>query len=103
MLNILLIVKVQKSKLVLRWWIVPRNSLITLLGTELTNTTGNQVERPTNRPIIEKNINYKLLYKMVESAIEEILLEYPNDPVVEKFRDKVITNLKPVLKEIIQE
>jgi len=82
---------------------VPRNSLITLLGTELTNTTGNQVERPTNRPIIEKNINYKLLYKMVESAIEEILLEYPNDPVVEKFRDKVITNLKPVLKEIIQD
>ncbi len=82
---------------------MPRNSLITLLGTELTNTTGNQVERPTNRPIVEKNINYKLLYKMVESAIEEILLEYPNDPVVEKFRDKVITNLKPVLKEIIQE
>ena len=82
---------------------MPRNSLITLLGTELTNTTGNQVERPTNRPIIEKNINYKLLYKMVESAIEEILLEYPNDPVVEKFRDKVITNLKPFLKEIIQE
>ena len=82
---------------------MPRNSLITLLGTELTNTTGNQVERPTNRPIIEKNINYKLLYKMVESAIEEILLEYPNDPVVEKFRDKVITNLKPVLKEIIKE
>ena len=82
---------------------MPRNSLITLLGTELTNTTGNQVERPTNRPIIEKNINYKLLYKMVESAIEEILLEYPDDPVVEKFRDKVITNLKPVLKEIIKE
>ena len=82
---------------------MPRNSLITLLGTELTNTTGNQVERPTNRPIIEKKINYKLLYKMVESAIEEILLEYPNDPVVEKFRDKVITNLKPVLKEIIQD
>jgi len=82
---------------------VPRNSLITLLGTELTNTTGNQVERPTNRPIVEKNINYKLLYKMVESAIEEILLEYPDDPVVEKFRDKVITNLKPVLKEIIKE
>ena len=82
---------------------MPRNNLITLLGTELTNTTGNQVERPTNRSVIEKNINYKLLYKMVESAIEEILLEYPNDPVVEKFRDKVITNLKPVLKEIIQD
>ena len=82
---------------------MPRNSLITLLGTELTNTTGNQVERPTNRSVIEKNINYKLLYKMVESAIEEIFIEYPNDPVVEEFRKKVITNLKPVLKEIIKE
>ena len=65
---------------------MPRNnSLITLLGTELTTTRGNQVERPTNRPIIEKKINYQLLYKMVESAIEEMLLEYPDDPVVEKF------------------
>ena len=82
---------------------MPRNSLITLLGTELTNTTGNQVERPTNRSVIEKNINYKLLYKMVESAIEEIFIEYPNDPVVKEFRNKVITNLKPVLKEIIKE
>ena len=82
---------------------MPTNSLITLLGTELTNTTGNQVERPTNRSIIEKKINYKLLYKMVESAIEEILLEYPNDPVVEELKKKIITNLQPVLKQIIQE
>ena len=82
---------------------MPRNNLITLLGTELTTTRGNQVERPTNRPIIEKKINYKLLYKMVESAIEEIILEYPNDPVVEEFKNKIITNLKPVIKQIIQE
>ena len=82
---------------------MPRNNLITLLGTELTQTTGNQVERPTNRSIIEKKINYKLLYKMVESAIEEILLEYPNDPVVEEFKKKIITNLQPILKQIIQE
>ena len=83
---------------------MPRNnSLITLLGTELTTTRGNQVERPTNRPIIEKKINYQLLYKMVESAIEEMLLEYPDDPVVEKFKEKIITNLRPVLKQIIQD
>ena len=82
---------------------MPRNNLITLLGTELTNTLGNQVERPTNRPIVEKKINYKLLFKMVESAIEEVLLEYPNDPVVEVLRDKIINNLKPVIKEIIKE
>ena len=83
---------------------MPRNnSLITLLGTELTNTTGNQVERATNKPIIEKKINYQLLYKMVESAIEEIILEYPNDPVVEEFKKKIITNLQPVLKQIIED
>jgi hypothetical protein len=82
---------------------MPRNNLITLLGTELTNTLGNQIERPTNRPIVEKKINYQLLYKMVESAIEEVLLEYPNDPIVEVLRDKIINNLKPVIKEIIKE
>ncbi len=82
---------------------MPRNNLITLLGTELTNTLGNQVERPTNRPIIEKKINYQILYKMVESAIEEVLLEYPNDPIVEVLKEKIINNLKPVIKEIIKE
>jgi len=82
---------------------MPTNSLITLLGTELTTTRGNQVERPTNRPIIEKKINYQLLYKMVESAIEEIILEYPNDPVVEEFKKKIITNLQPIIKQIIED
>ena len=81
----------------------PTNSLITLLGNELTATRGNEVERATNKPIIEKKINYKLLYKMVESAIEEIILEYPNDPVVEECKKKIITNLQPVLKQIIQD
>jgi len=82
---------------------MPRNSLITLLGTELTTTHGNEVERPTNRPIIEKKINYQILYKMVESAIEEIILEYPNDPVVDEFKKKIIKNLQPVIKQIIQD
>ena len=79
------------------------NSLITLLSNELTATRGNEVERATNKPIIEKKINYQLLYKMVESAIEEMLLEYPDDPVVEKFKEKIINNLRPVLKQIIQD
>ena len=79
------------------------NSLITLLGNQLTATRGNEVERATNKPIIEKKINYRLLYKMVESAIEEMILEYPNDPVVEEFKKKLMTNLQPVLKQIIQD
>ena len=81
----------------------PTNSLITLLGNELTATRGNEVERATNKPIIEKKINYKLLYKMVESAIEEMIIAYPNDPVVEEFKNKLMTNLQPVIKQIIQD
>ena len=77
------------------------NSLITLLGNQLTATRGNEVERATNKPIIEKKINYRLLYKMVESAIEEMILEYPNDPVVEEFKKKLMTTLQPVLKQIL--
>ena len=77
------------------------NSLITLLGNQLTATRGNEVERATNKPIIEKNINYKLLYKMVESAIEEMIIAYPNDPVVEEFKNKLMTNLQPVIKQIL--
>ena len=82
---------------------MPTNSLITLLGNALTTTRGNEVERATNKPIIEKKINYRLLYKMVESAIEEMIIAYPNDPVVEEFKNKLMTNLQPVIKQIIQE
>ena len=79
------------------------NSLITLLGTDLTSTTnvGREVERPTNNQVIEKKINYQILYKMVESAVEEILLEYPNDPVVDELKAKIIKNLRPVIKQIL--
>ena len=79
------------------------NSLITLLGTELTtnNNVGREVERPTSNQVIEKKINYQILYKMVESAVEEIMLEYPNDPVVDELKAKIINNLKPVIKQIL--
>ena len=67
---------------------MPNNSLITLLGTELTtnNNVGREVERPTLNQVVEKKINYQILYKMVESAVEEIMLEYPNDPIVDELK-----------------
>lgn len=38
---------------------------------------------------------------MVESSVEEILLEYPDDPIVVKLKEKLLTNLKPVIKQIL--
>ena len=46
-------------------------------------------------------LNYQFMYKQLESAIEEILLEYPNDPVVNKLKEKVINNLKPILEMML--
>jgi len=78
------------------------NSLITLLGADLTtNNVGREVERPTLNQVVEKKINYQILYKMVESAVEEIMLEYPDDPVVNELKTKIINNLKPVIKQIL--
>ena len=79
------------------------NSLITLLGTELTtdNNVGREVERPTLNQVVEKKINYQLLYKMVESAVEEVMLEYPDDPIVDELKKKIITNLRPIIKQIL--
>ena len=78
------------------------NSLITLLGSELTtNNVGREVERPTLNQVVEKKINYQILYKMVESAVEEVMLEYPDDPIVDELKKKIITNLRPVIKQIL--
>jgi len=38
---------------------------------------------------------------MVESAVEEIMLEYPDDPIVDELKTKIINNLKPVIKQIL--
>ena len=79
------------------------NSLITLLGSDLTtnNNVGREVERPTLNQVVEKKINYQLLYKMVESAVDEVMLEYPDDPIVDELKKKIITNLRPIIKQIL--
>ena len=61
-----------------------------------------QLEQP-NTNAIDKHtgLNYQFMYKQLESAIEEIMLEYPNDPVVDKLKEKVINNLKPILEMML--
>lgn len=62
-----------------------------------------QLQDQTNTSAIDKHsgLNYQFMYKQLESAIEEIMLEYPNDPVVDKLKQKVINNLKPILEMML--
>ena len=46
-------------------------------------------------------LNYQFMYKQLESAVEEIIIQYPNDPIVNELKQKLLNNLKPIL-EVIQ-
>jgi hypothetical protein len=41
------------------------------------------------------------MYKQLESAVEEIIIQYPNDPIVNELKGKLVRNLRPIL-ELIQ-
>lgn len=60
----------------------------------------NEVEQATTNPI-DSSLNYQFMYKQLESAVEEILIQYPKDPIVNELKGKLVRNLKPIL-QIIQ-
>lgn len=64
------------------------------------NKNNNEVEQATTNPI-DSSLNYQFMYKQLESAVEEILIQYPNDPIVNELKGKLVRNLKPIL-QIIQ-
>jgi len=70
---------------------------------ELVKKEQSQQLEQSNTNAIDKHtgLNYQFMYKQLESAIEEIMLEYPNDPVVDKLKSKVINNLKPILEMML--
>jgi hypothetical protein len=45
-------------------------------------------------------LNYQFMYKQLESAVEEIIIQYPNDPIVNELKQKLVNNLKPILEVI---
>lgn len=63
------------------------------------NKNNNEVEQATTNPI-DSSLNYQFMYKQLESAVEEILIQYPNDPIVNELKGKLVRNLKPILQLI---
>ena len=50
---------------------------------------------------LDSSLNYQFMYKQLESAVEEIIIQYPNDPIVNELKAKLVNNLRPIL-ELIQ-
>jgi hypothetical protein len=63
-------------------------------------TNSNEVEQASTNSS-STTLNYQFMYKQLESAVEEIIIQYPNDPIVNELKQKLVNNLKPIL-EVIQ-
>jgi hypothetical protein len=74
------------------------NNLIQIVRNSLVETnTNTEIEQASTNPLDTK-LNYQFMYKQLESAVEEILIKYPNDDVVKELRGTVIRNLQPILQ-----
>ena len=80
---------------------MPNNDLINLLNTALVERNAQQVDQPTDNPTT--SLNYQFMYKQLESAVEEILVKYPNDDIVKELKQNLIRNLKPILEQLNNE
>jgi len=77
---------------------MPNNDLINILNTTLVEQSAQQVDQPTDNPTTA--LNYQFMYKQLESAVEEILVKYPNDDIVKELKQNLIRNLKPILEQL---
>ena len=50
---------------------------------------------------LDSGLNSQFMYKQLESAVEEIIIQYPNDPIINELKAKLVNNLKPIL-ELLQ-
>ena len=73
------------------------SSLIQFINNSIAQQQTNELETTNTQ---QQSLNYQFMYKQLESAVEEILVAYPNDPVVRELKTKLINNLKPILEQI---
>ena len=74
------------------------SNLIKFVQTQLDNRVNSEIETTDN---VSTGLNYQFMYKQVESAIEELIIKYPNDPIVNELKQNLVRNLRPIL-ELIQ-
>lgn len=73
------------------------SNLIKFVQTQLDNRVNSEIETTDN---VSTALNYQFMYKQVESAIEELIIKYPNDPIVNELKQNLVRNLRPILELI---
>jgi len=76
------------------------SNLIKFVANLTKQQSNNEVEQATTNSV-DTGLNYQFMYKQLESAVEEIIIQYPNDPIVNELKGKLVRNLRPIL-ELIQ-
>jgi len=76
------------------------SNLIKFVSNLTKQQSNNEVEQASTNSV-DTGLNYQFMYKQLESAVEEIIIQYPNDPIVNELKGKLVRNLRPIL-EIIQ-
>ena len=76
------------------------SNLIKMVNQIVENkSNSNEVEQASTNSS-STTLNYQFMYKQLESAGEEIIIQYPNDPIVNELKQKLVNNLKPILEMI---
>ena len=77
------------------------SDLVKMINTIIQNKKNtNEVEQASTNSV-DSGLNYQFMYKQLESAVEEIIIQYPNDPIINELKAKLVNNLKPIL-ELLQ-
>ena len=76
------------------------SNLIKFVSNLTKQQSNNEVEQASTNSV-DTGLNYQFMYKQLESAVEEIIIQYPNDPIVNELKGKLVRNLRPIL-ELIQ-
>lgn len=77
------------------------SDLVKMVNTILENKKNNNEVEQASANSLDTGLNYQFMYKQLESAVEEIIIQYPNDPIINELKAKLVNNLKPIL-ELLQ-
>tara|TARA_R100000951_G_scaffold115894_1_gene125544 strand:- start:706 stop:963 length:258 start_codon:yes stop_codon:yes gene_type:complete len=77
------------------------SDLVKMVNTIIQNKKNNNEVEQASTNSLDTGLNYQFMYKQLESAVEEIIIQYPNDPIINELKAKLVNNLKPIL-ELLQ-